>query len=147
MRILYVVLVMLAGTGIALQVAWNSRLRLSVESPVIASLVSLIVSALTLAPLAIAQVMGKPNLTQLGSIPPWAWCGGIMGAFYLTASLVALPVLGAALVVTGAVSGQLLCALTLDTFGLFGVQRVPLSSYRVLGAIFLILGVMLLQKR
>jgi transporter family-2 protein len=147
MRILYVLLVMLAGTGIALQVAWNSRLRLGVESPVIAALVSLIVSALTLAPLAIGQVMGKPNLMQLSSIPPWAWCGGILGAFYLTASLVALPVLGAALVVTGIVSGQLLCALTLDTLGLFGVPRVPLSIYRILGAAFLILGVMLLQRK
>lgn len=147
MQILYLLLVICAGTGLAFQVAWNSRLRMNVESPVVACMISLVVSAVTLLPLALGQLMGRANLSNLASLPPWAWCGGIMGAFYLTASLIALPTLGAALVVTGAVTGQLLAALTLDTFGLFGVPRVPLTIYRVLGAGFLILGVLLLQRR
>lgn len=144
---LYLALVLIGGSGLSLQVAWNSRLRESVGSPAASSLISICVSFITLLPVVVFGLLGTPRLPAPGTVPWWAWCGGIMGAFYLTVSLLALPKVGAALVVAYAVTGQMVCALALDSLGLFGVPRVPLSPYRLLGAALLVAGLLLLNRR
>lgn len=144
----FILLMLAAGAGIALQVTWNARLRSGLESPALSSMVSLVISLITMLPIWASGVLGHGKFTQqAASIPAWAWCGGILGAFYLTASLVSVPRLGAALVVGSAVTGQLITALVLDSFGLFDLPKVPLSWYRVLGALFLLTGLVLLQKK
>ena len=41
--------------------------------------------------------------------------------------------------------GQLGAALALDTFGWLGLPRLPLSPTRILGALLLLAGVLLIQ--
>jgi len=78
---------------------------------------------------------------------PWyLWIGGLLGVIYLTATIILAPLLGAATMIGLIIAGQMLASITLDHFGLVGFPVHPLSFWRVFGAIFLIIGVVLIQR-
>lgn len=58
-----------------------------------------------------------------------------------------MPRIGPALMIACSVLGQLVAALLLDQFGWLGVPRVPINPWRLLGAAFLFVGVLLMQHR
>ena len=58
----------------------------------------------------------------------------------------ALPRLGALAVFSLVVAGQMIAALVLDSTGALGVPHISLTSSRVVGAVLLVMGVLLIQK-
>ena len=147
MQIFLVLLLTLAGMGLTLQQAVNSRLRLAVGSPVLSALISFLVGAVVLGILAAVGAFGRGKLTDLDSLPWWAWIGGLFGAFYVTLAVIGVPRVGAAVVICCAVFGQLLAALVMDSMGWLGVPRVALNPSRVVGALLLLAGVLLIQRK
>lgn len=146
-RLSYLLLMLLGGAGIAIQPAINARLRTAVEAPVLASLISFLVGSLVLVLVTASGLIGRGRLDTASSVPWWGWLGGALGAFYVTAAVVALPRIGSGAVVATTILGQLVTALVIDANGWFGVTRTPLSVTRVLGAGLLLAGVALLQRR
>jgi len=147
MQIFLVLLLTLAGMGLTVQQAVNSRLRVAVGSPVLSALVSFLVGIVALGLLAVFGAFGRGKLTDLGPLPWWAWIGGLFGAFYVTLAVIGVPKVGAAVVICCAVFGQLVAALLLDSFGWLGVPRVPLNPWRIAGAVGLFVSVLLMQKK
>jgi transporter family-2 protein len=147
MAFLYVLLAALGGGGQPVQTAMNARMRVEWGSPVLPALASLIIGVAALGVVLATGVLGRGDLSRTGTIPWWAWAGGLIGAASVTINLVVLPKVGVAVTIGAAVSGQLLVALLLDHFGWFGVERVPFNVWRLVGAAFLIAGTWLLQKR
>ena len=147
MRILFILLLVLGGIGLTLQQAVNSRLRMAVGSPVLGALVSFLVGAAALSLLAAIGAFGRGRLTDLGPLPWWAWIGGLFGAFYVTLAIVGVPKVGAAVVVACAVFGQLTAALAMDSFGWLDVPKVPVTPWRIVGALLLFTGVLLMQYK
>lgn len=145
-RILFALLVALGGAALTLQVVWNARLRTATGSPVLTTLISLCVSLLSLLLIWGSGIGNRGTLPAFHSVPKWAWFGGVFAVYYLLVTLVAVPRLGAAVVFSLVVAGQIAAALLLDTTGAFGATHVPLTTSRVLGAVLLVLGVLLLQK-
>lgn len=140
-------IVLIAGAGIAFQAVVNARLREGVQSPVLSALISFLVGGAVLALLALSGVMGRGRLPPLGTLPWWAWIGGLFGAFYVTIAVVAVPRIGMATLIACTVFGQLAAALVFDTMGWFGLSRLPLSWPRALGALLLLAGVLLMQRK
>ena len=138
---------LLGGIGLSLQSAMNTRLKDATHSPVVSALISFAVGGAALAILALLGVLGRGRIPAFHSLPAWAWLGGLMGAFYVTFVVLAVPRIGTALVVGASVLGQLGAALALDTFGWLGVPRLPLSPTRIAGAVLLLAGVLLMQWR
>jgi transporter family-2 protein len=68
---------------------------------------------------------GRGNLSALGDAPWWAWTGGVFGAIWVTAAIVAVPKVGTAVAFGAVIFGQLFGAMVLDTYGLPGVPRIP----------------------
>src|SRR4051812_23248309 len=145
-RVLFLIFVAGGGAALALQVAWNARLRIATGSPVLTTMISIVVTLISLLLLWIAGVTGRGSMPAMNSLPKWAWLGGICAAYYLIASLVALPKLGAAAVFSLVIAGQLITALILDSTGAFGVPHLGLSPGRILGVLLLLAGVVLIQK-
>ena len=56
-----------------------------------------------------------------------------------------VPRLGAATVLALVVLGQMVASLILDHFGLLGLAQHPVTPKRMLGAIFLIFGVVVIR--
>jgi transporter family-2 protein len=149
MRWLLIVLIIAAGTLLPVQIAINSRLREAVASPVLSALVSFTVGGLALFVVTVLGGLGGSGrgLTGFAAAPWWAFLGGLCGALYVLLSIIALPRLGAAVIIGAAILGQQVASLLMDHYGWLGAPRVPLTGGRVAGAILLLIGVWLLQRR
>ena len=64
---------------------------------------------------------------------------------FISLALMLLPKLGASGFIALAMAGQILASLLLDHFGLFVLAQRELTTPRVLGALLLIGGVVLIQ--
>ena len=146
-RLLFFLLVALGGAGLTIQMAWNARLRTATGSPILTTIISILVSLLSLVLVWVSGVTDRGSLPAFNSVPKWAWFGGVFAVYYLVASLIAIPKLGAAAVFSLVIAGQVIAALILDSTGAFGVARISLTASRVLGTAFLLIGVILIQKR
>ena len=145
-RLLLLFLVALGGAGLTVQTAWNARLRLSTDSAILTTIVSLTVSLLSLLLLWASGVSERGALPAFNAVPPWAWLGGVFAAYYLVSSLVAVPRLGVASVFSLVIAGQVIMSLILDTTGAFGVSQISPSGSRIAGIILLLAGAVLMQK-
>lgn len=139
-------LVATAGAAVAVQVGVNSRLGRELGHPVLAGLFSFLVgTAGLLVYLAVARPP-LPGAAALGRIPPWAWTGGLLGAFYVVVAILAPPRLGIAVTLGLVVAGQMGMSLVLDHFGWLGVERQPFSLGRLLGAVLIAAGVVMVRR-
>lgn len=146
-RLAFFLLVALGGAGLTLQMAWNARLRASTGSPVLATLISLLVSLCCLVLVWLSGATPRGSVPAFKSLPLWGWFGGLFAAYYLVASLIAIPKLGAASVFSLVIAGQMVAALILDSTGAFGVSQISLTPSRFVGAALLLTGVVLIQRR
>ncbi len=145
-RFFLLFLVALGGAGLAVQIAWNARLRISTGSPVLATIVSLVVSLISLLLLWASGTTERGSLPAFNSVPPWAWLGGIFAAYYLVSSLIAIPKLGVASVFSLVIAGQVIMSFILDSTGAFEVNQISPSGSRILGTVLLLAGAILIQK-
>jgi transporter family-2 protein len=146
-RLILVLLVALGGAGLTLQAVWNARLRTSTTSPVLTALISVLVTLLSLTLVWASGATERGSLPALNALPTWAWFGGVFAAVYLVVSLIALPKLGAAVVFSLVIAGQMGAALIVDSTGAFEAAQIPMSLSRGLGAALLLLGVILIQTQ
>ena len=146
MQSLYYLLGLGVGAGLVVQVGMNSTLRSLLGSPIVAALVSFLVGSLALAVYAGLARTPLPLRAQLGAVPAWAWLGGVLGAFYVASSVIVGPRLGAATLLALVVLGQLGTSLIVDHYGWLGFPQHPLNLVRVLGAVLLFGGVLLITR-
>ncbi|HKG23450.1 MAG TPA: DMT family transporter [Blastocatellia bacterium] len=143
---MFLLIALIAGAFIPVQTGVNSQLSRWVGHPVLASLVSFLVGTAALLAYTLTLRIPLPAPNSLNQSPWWVWTGGLLGAFFVTASIIVAPRLGAAITVALIIAGQLLVALALDHFGLLGFPERPLNGWRVLGAILLVIGVALIRR-
>jgi len=146
-RLVLILMVALGGAGLAMQMAWNARLRTATNSPVLATMISVLVTLISLVLVWGSGATNRGTIPDFQSLPKWAWFGGVFAAYYLVASLIGIPKLGAAAVFSLVIAGQMVGALALDSTGAFAMTQIPLSPARILGTILLLAGVLLIQKR
>ncbi len=136
----------LVGASLAMQVGMAASMKGHAGSPLAAALVNFAVGTVFLF---IAVALGRGSLAglaQVGAAPWWAWCAGILGAFYITTSAAFGPVLGGATFLALIVAGQMVAALALDHYGLMGFPGRPLDAMRAAGALLVIAGMFLLAR-
>jgi transporter family-2 protein len=144
--VLYAGFAFVVGAGLAAQAAVNTGLREYVGGPVIAAAVSFLVGLIFLLVVAlIAGAASGVSPLRLAAAPWWAWVGGVIGAIYILASIVLTPKVGVGVVISLAVAGQLVGALIIDQFGLFGLPAHQLSPLRAVGVALLICGAVLVR--
>jgi transporter family-2 protein len=130
---------------IAVQAPTNALLARGVGSPVNAALISFIVGSIALAAVAVA-LGARPGAGAVKALPWYAWIGGLYGAVFVAVAAFAAPRLGVTYFLMVAIGGQLVMALLLDRLGAFGVPRVEVSSVRVLGVLFVLVGAFLVRR-
>lgn len=138
-----ILIVLLAGVGLAVQPPTNAALAKTSGSVWLASLVSFAIGTAVL--FAIWAATDRTMPATLKGAPVWAWLGGLYGACFVAALAYATPRLGLASALTIAVGSQLVTALVLDRFGLLGLTAQPISLARVAGVVLVIGGVLLVR--
>jgi transporter family-2 protein len=79
--------------------------------------------------------------------PRWLWLGGVMGVFVVFTITVAAPRIGTTATIGLLIAGQLAMGVVIDRYGLFGLERIPVSWPRVLGIVLLAAGAALSLHR
>ena len=134
-----------AGAVVPFQSAINSNLARGLGHPLWATLVSLLVSVFVLLPVILALRLPPPSMAFISKAPLWMWAGGAFGVCFVALAVMLLPKLGASGFVALALAGQVIASMALDHLGLFGLVEKQLTVSRVLGAVLLIAGVVLIQ--
>lgn len=142
----YLLITLLAGALMPLQAGVNAQLSRWVGSPAAAALVSFAVGALGLFAYCLLLRAPAPEWGALASSPWWVWVGGLLGAVFVTAAATLAPRLGAATFISLSIAGQVLVSILLDQFGLVGFAQRPATPMRILGALLLVAGVLLVRK-
>jgi bacterial/archaeal transporter family-2 protein len=134
-----------AGAFLPLQAGINGQLAKQLSSVLAAALISFLVGSLGLLLLVLAQ-REVPSLNMLKGLTWWHWCGGLLGAFFISVAAFAGPKIGALLFMSLVLAGQLGMALTLDHFGWAGFREAPVSLGKVGGLLLIVAGVCLIRR-
>ena len=135
-----------AGAILPVQFAVNSHLRNFVGGPVAAAAVSFVVGTVALAVATLVAQRSLPEPGSVASAPWWAWIGGLLGAFFVLASILLTPRLGAATTIGLILTGQIVASMVIDHFGLLRVPVHEASLPRLLGAVLIVAGVIVVQR-
>lgn len=144
---LYVVLAFICGVVLVTQPGVNSILSGNIGGTLNAATVSLCVS--TVVVLAV-RLFYAPSFTfalALEKTPFWAWLGGLLGLFFVAASMYVAPKIGATALISLILCGQIVAALLYDKFGLFGYGETPITVLRLSGVGLIVIGTALVLAR
>ena len=134
-----------AGMAVAVQPSINGRLALRVGA-VESSCISFAVG--TLALFAILLAGGKlGNLRGIVDARWWELTGGLLGALFVTLTIVVVPRIGTASAMAAIIAAQLLTGLLIDQFGVFGFRTIALDGRRAIGVALLMAGAALVFRR
>jgi len=139
-----VIIMMCAGAAVALQPSINAKLAEKtglLESACISFAVG------TVALLLVVLGSGRWTMKGLSETVWWEWTGGLLGAFFVTATILIVPRIGTTATMAAAIAAQLITALVLDHFRLFGFGGAQIDLKRSMGAFLLIIGAWLIIRR
>ena len=146
MEALFLVLVaLLVGAGYPIQAGVNATIATYQGHPLWAAFTNTTVASLVLLAIIIAMRIPVPPLPAVAGAPVWAWGGGFLGAFFVFSSLVLAPKLGAAAFLSTTIVGTMAAALIIDHFGFLAYKPQPITMLRVIGALMVIGGMLLIQ--
>ena len=142
-KLFYFLLMLFVGVGVALQPLVNANLaaRVGVAQ---SSFISFAVGTAAMA--AVMLAYGHGSLAALPGTPLWQLTGGLLGALFVTAIIIAAPKIGTLAALSAAIATQLITGAALDHFGLLGGRTIPLDPWRVAGALMLFAGAGLMMK-
>ena len=142
-----VALSVVAGVGVAMQSRVNGELGLALDNGSLAALVSF-GSGLILLLLALTVWQpGREGLSQVRvalrqrTLPWWSILGGLAGGFFVLSQGLVGGIIGVALFSVAIVTGQTLGSVVIDSKGLFGATKMPLTAPRIIGSLTVLLGV------
>lgn len=141
---LAVLLGIFAGALLPVQTSVNTRLRMAVGAPLLASLISFTVGTTALF-LVFWLSSGRllPDFSTTAGHPWWIFSGGALGVVVLTGNILLFPRLGSVQTVILPVAGQIFTGLLIDALGLFNSAQIGLSPARLSGALAVLLGALL----
>ena len=120
MKIWHLFLGLMAGLGIPIQAAINTRLgAMFGGQPLMAAFVSFTVGALLLlvSLLFVDWQAVQSGLSDMQISDWWKWLGGALGAFFVFASIFLAPKIGVANTVFLFILGQLVMGMVVDSLG------------------------------
>ena len=135
-----------AGVAFAIQFGINAQLRSVVGAPVLAAAIQFLIGLIGLIVAVLIARESLPGRDAIGQSPWWVWTGGLFGAFVVVAIIVLVPRIGAATALGLFIAGQMIASVMIDHLGLIRVPIHALSVPRVLGAVLIIGGVVLVQR-
>ena len=139
---------LLGGILLAIQGGFNSQLSTALKSPIQASLVSFLVSTL-LALFAIFLSSRKlPSAELIQSVPSHLWFSGALFSFIgICLYYYTIPKLGISTMISLGLTGQLVISIIAGHFGWFGLPMEPVTIKRIIGAIAMIIGIILINHQ
>jgi len=137
---------LLIGGLLAIQGSINSQLGSYLKHPIQAAFVNFLVGTFCLLLFNLLMRTGAPKMSVLTQIPYYLFLGGILGAIFVSSVVILIPKIGVATMLGASIGGQMILAAIIDHYGFFNLTVHPISSGRIIGIIFLIAGIFLIQR-
>ncbi len=138
---------LLMGVVLTSQVATNKQLGEHLHNLYLPAVVNMMIGVVATVGLTLALSKDWPTAAMVRSAPLYLWfAGGVLGATYLTGTILLAPVLGAAPLIGLVVSGQIIFSVMIDNFGWFGFEQHAANWPRALGCALLVAGVALVSR-
>ena len=146
MNILAYLFAVLAGALNPAQSGANAELNKNLASPIWSAA---FVYASGLAGVLCTQLILRqswPHAPAGGTIPWWAWTGGLLSIASTIAGLTLAQKMGAGVFTGLSLTASLVTSIFLDQFGLMGFKHHPISLPRMIGSGLMITGIWLITK-
>lgn len=138
-------LALVSGVLMAVQGSLNSSLSKAVglwEATFVVHVTGTVVLIIALYVLGI----GRGDLGAFAQAPWYSYLGGIVSVFIIYLVAASIPQVGVANATTAIIVGQVLTAVAIDHFGVFGLDRIPCGWSQLAGLVLLAVGAKLLLK-
>lgn len=146
-NLIYYALALITGALIPVQASTNAAFSKSTGSPVITGLMIFVTGLITMITFIFVRGIHLPSQQQLTSAPVYAYLGGIIVAVYVVIVTILVPRLGVATAIAFIVTGQILCAITIDHFGFFNVHIRSADISRLTGILLMVAGISLVMRK
>ncbi|MBO1199925.1 DMT family transporter [Staphylococcus simiae] len=146
--IMWIIVGFIFGFAPPIQTTVNSALATSTHSSIFASLVSFTIGTIALFILTLAfhrTLKIESHIQTLGQLKPIYFIGGLLGMAFVTANIILMPFLGAALTTIVGMLGQMLMGVIIDQFGLLGSPKNKITFRKCCGLLCITIGIILLR--
>lgn len=141
-----IILALASGALTPTQAAINNKLTHYAGNPMLASFISFCVGTVAILCCLFFTKSPFASISSLKDAPLISWTGGLCGAFFVTAIIIAVPRLGVAMTFSLVVLGQMLITLPIDHYGFLGSDVKPVNFLKIVGVMLVIAGVILIRK-
>lgn len=142
----YILLMLVAGLGIPTMASLNAGLGGKLQSPLLAVVILLTVGLIA-AIVLLLFVESAPKTFYVENTPWYLYMGGMLFVVYIVSVTLTIPKLGVANSIGVVLLGQLVAMCLLDHFGAFGLAKYELDLKRLLGLLFMVIGIMLVVSK
>ncbi len=144
-QLIWILLVFVSGIFLPIQAGMNTRLGKAAGNPVYAAMLSFVVGTIGLI-MYILITRQSISLSGIRDAPGYVWFGGIVGAFYVTVTILAFPRLGPGVTFGLIVAGQMIMSVVLEHNNILVAQPNPINAMKILGIVLIIAGVVIIRK-
>ncbi len=142
----YAFVMLLAGIGIPTMAALNAGLTAKLQSPALASTI-LFLFAFLLSVSYMFVTEGIPKSFAAPNTPLYFYFAGFFVVFYIYSITWVAPNFGIGNAVSFVLLGQLISMMLIDQFGLMGAQQTTITLQRIVGILFMAVGVFLVVRK
>ena len=133
----------LGGVLNTVQSGSNSTLAKTLGQPMLAALIVSLANAVFYLVVSVFIGIGVPDKSAFAAVPWWAWLGGMFGGLYVLTTIFFAEKLGAGVFIGLTVTAGVITSIVMDHWGLVGFKPHALNWPRLLGAAFMIGGLVL----
>ncbi len=144
MKLIFSLLALAGGIALGIQAVVNGGLGKKVGT-MEASFISFFVG--TAALFFLVLFWGKGNLLAISEVPKGQLIGGILGAFYVFVIILVAPKIGVTATLLSVIAGQLFIGSIIDHFGLFGGEKFPLDTKKVIALLLMFGSIFLFNQK
>jgi len=139
-------LALVAGAAIAIQATMNAQLGVLLKNSMMGTTIAFLFSFIFTISAMLLSARNYPNLAEVKLVPLYLWfTGGALSAFGVGMFYYLIPKMGVGPMMSFALSGQILIAIIASHLGWFNLPIKPINTFKIIGAILLIGGVLLIN--
>ncbi len=140
-------LALFAGMAISMQASMNAQLGVLLKNSLMSTVIAFSVSGLCSLLALLVMTKNYSHIFEIKTVPIYLWfSGGTLSAMGVGIFYYLIPKIGIDSVMTYALIGQIILAITASHFGWFDLPIKALNIKRILGLLILIMGVLLVDR-
>ena len=151
LSIICIIIAFVSGVCQTIKNVFNRRIKLHTNSSLLAATTNFVIGAMFIGLLALIEYLSDKNSKNIdwGKVRGdefYIWCGGFIGAFYLTVVGIIMPgIIGYVGAAICARFGSFVISMVYDTIGVFGVKSYELTWNRITGALCIFIALVLVN--